>query len=138
MRSHALLPHTADARVAVAGDTLPELFLAALEALAEVQRGAPPSTGAALPLRRRVRVAAEDATALLVDFLSEVLAISQVERAVFERAEFIVLDERHLEAEIAGRPEEKPARDVKAVTYHEADVRQDAVGHFGTHVVFDL
>ena len=138
MRSHALMAHTADARAAIRGDTLPELFRAALEALAELETGEAPATAADLPLRRRVRLAAADTSVLLVDFLSEVLTLSLVETAVFEDLHVHELSEKTADVEVLGRPVPAFLHDVKAVTYHEADVRPDGEGHWHTHLVFDV
>jgi SHS2 domain-containing protein len=138
LRTSTLLSHTADARAELAGDSLAELFRAGLEALAELELGEPPALGAATPVRRRLVLDAIDATALLVDFLSEALSLSLELYAVFTAAEFDRLDERGLSADILGRPVAGFARDVKAVTYHEADVRRGEDGVFRTRLVFDI
>ena len=132
------MSHTADVRAAIRGDTLPELFRAALEALAELETGEAPAAGVELPVHHRIRLAAADASALLVDFLSEVLTVSLVECAVFEELRAHTLTEEVADLEVHGRPVAGFQHDVKAVTYHEADVRRDEAGHWHTHLVFDI
>lgn len=138
MRSHRLVSHTADARAEIAGDGLRELFRAALEALGELQTGEPAASPAPATVRETVQIEAADATALLVDFLSEALTRSLARRAVFTDAGFESLDEHRVSATLLGRPVEGFARDVKAVTYHEAEIERDAGGVCRTRLVFDV
>ena len=52
--------------------------------------------------------------------------------------EFSSLTDCALEAGLEGFEVEVLAKDIKAVTYHEADVRENAEGQFETTIVFDI
>jgi SHS2 domain-containing protein len=88
--------------------------------------------------RRSVALAAPDRTALLIDFLNAVLLSAQTHRESYPRVDFRRLTDRELAAELEGTPVEAFGEDVKAVTYHEADLRPGAEGSWSTVVVFDI
>jgi SHS2 domain-containing protein len=110
--------HTADVRIHVSASSLEELFAEAVRGLADVMH--PLGSGA----RVSAAIAAEaaDATALLVDFLNEVLTRAHIERAAFTETEFASLTETSLRAVVSGARCEGFEEDVKSVTYHEARV----------------
>ncbi|HEX2120088.1 MAG TPA: archease, partial [Thermoanaerobaculia bacterium] len=78
-----------------------------------------------------------DTTSLLVDFLNEVLGRAHVAGELFEEVAFTRFDATSLDATLTGLASASFEEDVKAVTYHEAEVRRDGVG-WETVVVFDL
>jgi SHS2 domain-containing protein len=136
MRKIKYLEHTADIRLFVMGDSLEELFTAALEGMngllkRDVQTGGEKIT-------ETTKIESTDRTALLIDFLSEVLALSHSHKAVFREATFDRLDEQRLNASLVGPVVDGFDEDIKAVTYHEADVRRDDVGVYYTVIVFDI
>ncbi|MCS6966285.1 MAG: archease [Candidatus Kapabacteria bacterium] len=116
----ALHPHTADIRMHVWAATLPELFQTALEALADILLPGGCHNARRLSLRRPVVLTALDATILLVDFLSQALLYSQVQKALFCRVRFRQLTETELRGTLYGIRVGEFIQDVKAVTYHEA------------------
>ncbi|MGK2859979.1 MAG: archease [Thermoanaerobaculia bacterium] len=131
---YEILPHTADLRVRLVAASLPSLFLEAAGALVEIVRPRPaPGIGASINLN----VTAHDATALLVDFLNELLLLLETRHLVAVEIDFPVFGEQHLVASITMRAVEGWERDVKAVTYHEAEIRS-ADGEWSTTLVFDI
>jgi SHS2 domain-containing protein len=94
--------------------------------------------GGSYPLRHALQLQSVDTTVLLVDFLSEVLTLSHEEKAVFCALEVQQLNETAIAAQIAGRPADGFAEDIKAVTYHEAEVRQNDAGKWETMLIFDI
>ncbi len=128
------LEHTSDVRLRVTGATRAALFRDALRGVAAAMR--PRGRGAAVT--RRVRLEAADGTALLVDFLSEALALMQARRESYREARFTRLSERRLEATLRGTAVEGFGEDIKAVTYHEARVAGGAAGGWATNLVLDL
>ena len=130
---YEILQHTADVRLHVTGSTLEELFVDALRGLMEVMgaRRAP------LPDRvDEIDIASVDVTALLVDFLNEALVRAVVNRRSVTGASFASLTETRVAATLTSVPAEFE-EDVKAVTYHEADVRRDGNG-WTTMLVLDI
>ncbi|MGZ5442887.1 MAG: archease [Thermoanaerobaculia bacterium] len=103
--------------------SLEELFRDAVRGMYAVMRGAP------APDARRVErlITVEDSadrTALLVDFLNEVLHRAHVAREMFDDVTFTRFEDVTLQATLTGVAPATFDEDVKAVTYHEADVRE--------------
>jgi SHS2 domain-containing protein len=136
MRSHRIVEHVADVRARVQGSTLPELFRAALEVMNEIAD--PRRDDSAAALTEMVSLTAPDTTVLLIDFLSEALTRGHIRQGVFHRVEFSTLTDCTLEARLEGFGVARLVKDIKAVTYHEADVRENAEGRFETTIVFDI
>lgn len=130
------LPHTADVRMRVAAPDLPELFRDALRGLMAVLVPHPESDQ---PVRRLIAVHSADLTALLIDFLNEALSLALTNSEAYDELVVVDLDVEAtvLHAEIVGHRVSGFEDDVKAVTYHEADLVRDATG-WQSRVVFDI
>jgi SHS2 domain-containing protein len=138
-----ILEHTADVRLLVEGRTLEELFAEALRAMMDVMKPEEEAAPARAPERsaestRRVEVESPSATALMVDFLNEALCLAHSHRERYEEVEFTGISESHVRAVLRGRPVESFGEDIKAVTYHEAEIRKNAAGNLETKLVFDI
>lgn len=129
-----ILSHTADVRLRVTAPTLEELFRDAMRGMYAVMRGEPGERRVSATIR--VHDSA-DTTALLVDFLNEILGRAHVAREMFTDASFTRFDDTSLDAEVTGFAPASFEEDVKAVTYHEADVRRDG-DQWTTMLVFDI
>lgn len=128
--------HIADVRLLVSAPSLEELFRDAVRGMYAVMRGAPEPD--AQPVQRTVAVEdSADRTALLVDFLNDVLHRTHVARELFDDVTFTRFEEHSLTATLTGIAPASFDEDVKAVTYHEADVRL-AENVWGTTLVFDI
>ena len=128
-----VLSHTADVRLRVTAPSLEELFAEGVRGLA-AQLDAQRTFG---EVRRGIVLESADRTALLVDFLNEVLAFSFVDRAVFDRVQIRRLTENAIDAEIIGE-RATFGDEVKAVTYHDAEVKRLPDGAWRTILVFDI
>lgn len=136
MRRYEILEHTADLRLKTEGDSLEELFLAALEGMNNVIKKDICSDVPKLVVE--IKLAAIDETALLIDFLSEVLTKSHERKAVFCKVEFQSLKASEFKAKIFGVPVDQFDEDIKAVTYHEANIIKNAQENYETMIVFDI
>ena len=94
-----------------------------------------PEVGAGPP--RPIACQAHDGESLLVDFLSEALALSHIHREVYRDAAFDRLSATALEATLRGETAEAFERDVKAVTYHDVAVTRTGRG-FEATIVYDI
>lgn len=130
-----LQQHTADVRIALRAGSLEELFSEAVRSLAAVMQ--PQETGETHPHTFRFEVDSIDATSLLIDFLSDVLVRMHVDHACFDRVLFSSISETHVTGVAHGRAPVEFEEDVKAVTYHEAEVVQIS-GVWSTGIVLDL
>lgn len=130
-----LMPHTGDIRVRVAAGTLPILFAEAVRAMMFVLQARPDPS--AVPSERHVSVHSTDRTALLVDFLNELLGLSAIRAESFSTVLLRSLTETSLEADVLATRAQF-GEEIKAVTYHEANVAQGHDGTWSTMLVFDL
>ncbi|MBU0668107.1 archease [Patescibacteria group bacterium] len=140
MRLYKVIGHTADLRLKVEGDSLRELFTAALEGMASILKkgvsaGGEAGVGESAEL---IEIEASGPTLLLIDFLSEVLTRSQIEKKVFMKVEFDELTDTSAKARVYGAGVTDFDEDIKAATYHEADVRKNKAGKYETVIVFDI
>jgi SHS2 domain-containing protein len=130
-----LIHHTADVRLRVSAADLEELFRDAVRGMYAVMR-AGRHDGPTLTREIAVDESA-DTTSLLVDFLNEVLNRAQIGQELFEEIRFTRFEATSLTAVLTGTASAEFEEDVKAVTYHEAEVRQEN-GVWTTMLVFDL
>ena len=130
-----LIQHTADVRLLVTADSAEDLFRDAVQGMYAVMRG---EVDGGEPVQRVITVdESPNRTTLLIDFLNEVLNRAQIARELFDEIHFTRFEETSLTAELRGRKPAEFEEDVKAVTYHEADVREQQ-GVWVTMLVFDL
>ncbi|MBI2012846.1 MAG: archease [Candidatus Colwellbacteria bacterium] len=137
---YEIIDHTADIKIRVRGNTLQNLFLEAATAMTELMKPLqiPDRHEYVKTPERKIIVEAPDTTALLIDFLSEVLALSQTNKEIYNRMTFSHFSPTKVEAVLGEVRVEKFDEDIKAVTYHEADVRQNEKGEWETMIVFDI
>jgi SHS2 domain-containing protein len=123
MGDFEIIEHTADVGIRATGATIEEVFEQATRGLAHIMGIWHPGTGERVP----IEVEARDREALLVDWLSEVLWLHDSRDALLGAVEVervgagvasgaVVLIPR------AGRAVE--GTQIKAVTYHQLEVRQ--------------
>ena len=134
--AYRILEHTADVRMVVEARTLEELFREALRGMMEVLK--PERKKGAAETTRRIELQAGSATPLLVDFLNEALWLAQTNREEFTADVIDGISETRVEAVLRGAPAESFGEDIKAVTYHEAEIRRNAAGNLETVLVFDV
>lgn len=134
--TYKMLEHTADVRMLVQGDSLEELFSDAVFGMMEILK--PKTDGQKQPIQRTIALEAADTTALLIDFLNEVLLSAHINKEMYDEVIFKTLSKRSLEVNLRGFDTRSFGEDIKAVTYHEADVRETKNGKWETMIVFDI
>ena len=132
------LSHTADVRFRLSGTSRVALFSAGLQVLANTMKEGTCRKGGVYPVSVDIAIEAPDITCLLIDFLSEVLTRSCTDRVLFCEASFHELNSTNLRASVRGINVTEFDEEIKAVTFHEADVRQQADGTWETRLVFDI
>lgn len=130
------LPHTADVKIRACAPTLDQLFGEACRALMQVIYGTDIKGGTS----REIEMDAPDRESLLLDFLSELLFITDAESLVIAHASVQVTGQ-HLHAALDGEPFD-PARhhqgtEVKGISYSGMSIREDKKG-FVLEVLFDV
>jgi SHS2 domain-containing protein len=127
------LPHTADWAVRVWAADLPALFSEAARSMNAIS-GAQAAPGGRLS--RKFAADAPDVESLLVLFLSELVFAAEQEHLVFDRFE-ITLNGSALKVNMSGAALLSLNKSIKAVTYHNLQVRQTEAG-FEVEIVFDV
>ncbi|MDV2482881.1 archease [Methanoculleus sp. Wushi-C6] len=130
------LDHTADVLMRVRGASINEVFADAGRAMFQVMYGPCEDRG----VERKVSLEAEDLESLLIDYLSELLFITEVEYAVFCTFEVEVRDTR-LSATLRGEPFD-PARHsagtlVKGISYFGLEIVKEEEGYV-VEIIFDI
>jgi len=136
MKHYELVSHTADVRLKLEASTLEELFEVALLGMAELIK--PEACSKTCDIKNEINLSSIDPTALLVDFLSDVLTLTQTDKVIYCKIEFEKLTETEIKATIFGMTVDSFDEDVKAVTYHEAEVKKNEKGNYTTVIVFDI
>ena len=133
-----LLEHTADMGIEATGADLEELFTAAADGLRAILCDAPPGP---CSLWQPLEVTAPEIEELLVNWLGAILYRLETEGLFPERFQVKAISPTHLRASIGGRhldgESPPPDREIKAVTWHQLQVRQQA-GRWRARVYVDL
>lgn len=133
------LSHTADVRMRVWGRTIQELFQNALRGVSFYLKSSPPRENSVKKERVRVSLEAVDVNSLLIEFLSEVIARSDIENMVFTDVSFENFGENFLTGEFSGMRIDGFDNEIKAVSYHEVDIKKNPeTGFFETLLVLDI
>ncbi|MCZ2341030.1 MAG: archease [Bacteroidales bacterium] len=135
---HELFEHTADLGLRIQTPDLPSLFAEAALCLYSAIIDNPESIQATTT--QTVEIAGREQDLLLFDWLRELLYRFETEHRLVARAE-VVMHEEGLNATIWGEPFDStrhiPAHEVKAITYHELQVEQNAAG-WRAEVIVDI
>ncbi len=131
------LKHTADVRLRVCGKTKEELFEDAAYALLKTMQPEVEDHHV-VPIKRHLTVEAGNITELLVDFLNRILTSAQTNKETYIKVGVHHLHDTDLEAELDAVKADEFGEDVKAVTYHEAEVKQNKEGKWETLLVLDI
>ncbi len=132
------LPHTADIRMHIEGENLEDLFGAGLLGMTEILKEGFCAESVPLEKEINIKLKSNDLTCLLIDFLSEVLSIGYTTRLLFCKVRFEELSSKSLNARLSGRIYESLDEEIKAVTYHEAQVVEKSSHLWQSLVVFDI
>lgn len=132
------LSHTADIKIRVYGATQRELFEHAVQAMFEVLGPLPRYAKKEHVVERMLQVKAHDAESLLVDFLSDVLYLSEVHGESYDVCSIEQFRPWEISACVKGFPIEGfESGEIKAVTYHELKIVEDN-GVWQADIVFDI
>ncbi len=130
------LPHTADIKIRAHAPTLDQLFTEACRALMQVMYGTDIKGG----IIRKIELDSPDRESLLLDFLSELLFITDAENFVIAHSN-VQITGNHLHATLEGEPFD-PTRhhggtEVKGISYSGMSIHEDTRG-FVLDVLFDV
>jgi len=126
------IEHTADWAFRAHGSNLAQLFINAARGMFELQ-GAAGSFETSVA--REVAVSGVDRESLLVNWLNELLYLQEMKHETYSRFEIPEISDTQLRARVHGRPHRPEGKLIKAVTFHDLEVRQSDDGWEATVVV---
>lgn len=138
MYSYKTFDHTADLGLIVTGKGREDLYanaaFAVFDIITDLGRVEARET-------RRILVEGDSLEDLLINYLREILYLYNGERWILKEIRVSRVDDHALEAEARGEPldgrKHEIRKEIKAVTYHQAQVRQTK-GGWEARVIFDV
>ncbi len=130
-----IVEHTADWSIRVRAENLAQLFAHAARGLTMLMVENPQAAQGDEP--RIVELAAYDAEALLVDWLSELAYWAESELLVAKQIDVIEIGDQYLAASIRVGKVQFLDKHIKAVTYHNLAINESSSG-FEVTIVFDV
>jgi len=134
MKRYEFLEHVSDAYIAAYGKTLEEAFQNAAEAMFQTMIE---TRTVAVTLEETVAAEGHDREELLYNWLETLLLKFDTEGKVYREFEIEKIEQRNskfvLKAKIRGEPykadKHKPKVEVKAVTYHQMEIKEQNRGY---------
>jgi len=133
---YKILPHIADIKLKVTADSLEELFSGALKGMAEILTLKKDLT--TKQVKKEIKISSIDFSSLLIDFLSEILTLSDIEDSVFTDINIKKFLDKEIEAEILGFKVRQFKEEIKAATYHRAEIKKNEKGKWEVEILFDI
>jgi SHS2 domain-containing protein len=138
MIKYKYLAHPADLKIQIFGNNLKELFANAALGMMEYIY---PASAVGINTNSRcrketIKIKANDLKSLMVDWLSELLYLSDTNNCAYTQFRFKKLTKNQLEAKVIGCLA-KAQEDIKAVTYHGLKIKLTKNGWQAT-VLFDI
>ncbi len=144
MKPYEIIEHTADLGIKVYGRNLNSLFLNAAQAMFEIMVETTKKESIFHREERKkflVNRQGNNVEEVFVAWLSELLYLFATEGLIMEKAELQKVDSSGVQAEISGRifsPDSYRIKtEIKAVTYHELEVKQTDKG-YEAQAIFDV
>ena len=138
MKRFEILDHTADVGIMVYGEDLKSLFENAGEAFFHIITDL---RKVRLRTQRKIEIGGESLERLMVEWLNELLYLHDVENLLFKGFHVESVGEEGLKAKVDGEFFQEGVHviktGVKAVTYHQIEVRQEKEG-WRAQIILDL
>jgi len=133
LKNYEILDHPADLKIKAYGKNLEELFNNILLAMAEAMEPVSISE----EISRGVDIKSRNLESLLIDFLSDVIYETDLNNAVFKKLEVSKLTDQELEGKISGPKIKNFKTEIKAVTWHDLEIKK-INSLWQATVVFDI
>lgn len=130
--------HTGEVRVRLRAEDFPGLLLQAALALAQLLTG---STRQPQPVREEgeaIDLSARDREGLLVDWLNELIFLTDTTGKVFTDCEFEAVDGTSVRGTVWGQVPETTQTAVKAATFHGLAIEEASDGRLEALVILDV
>ncbi|MBI3671440.1 archease [Candidatus Azambacteria bacterium] len=133
---YKILEHTADLKIRSFGKDLKELFSNTAFAMTEFIYGEN-LAGKTADKKERIEIKSKDRESLLVDWLSEILYLSNANRMAYIGYDIKEITDVKITAEVFSC-EAKAAEDIKAATFNDLEIKQQEDGNWTAVVVYDI
>lgn len=134
----SVLEHPADIRLKITASSKKDLFQGALKGMALIIAGRKIIKKGEQLIAKQIEVLSPEKNTLLVDFLNEVLAKTDIYHSVFPEIEIEELTERKIRGTIKGQKVKEFKEEIKAATYHGLDIVQNEEGLWEVIILFDV
>lgn len=135
MEKYEILEHLADLKIRAFGKNKKELFLNMLKGMVDSQK---PEIENKETKKRKIKIESIDLSNLLVDFLSEILYLSQINREAYQDFKFKNFSDKKVCGDLFGQKVKRFGEDIKAVTYYSLDIHQRRDKVWEATVLFDI
>ena len=132
---YEILEHRADLKIRAFGQDLKELFENVMVGMQSALRAKVKSQKSKV---KNIKIKSSDLSSLLVDFLSKINYLNEVNKEVYNSIRFINFSNHELEEEISGKKVENFELIIKGVTYHDLDIHQRKDKTWEVTVLFDV
>lgn len=137
MLSFKLLPHTADIIISAEASSLEELFKASIFGLVSVLK---PEN---IIINKKdteyeINLETNNINLLLVDFLSQCLTLMHIKKALISNISINHLDDTNIKAKINLQIVDSFERDVKAVSYHNVEIKLNQNEFYQVEIIIDI
>ena len=133
-----IIDHTADIGIVVHGTDIKQVFANAALGLFNLMADL---DNLKENTRREIKLSAEDVEVLLIEWLNELIYISEVEHIIFKRFEIDELSNTNLKATCFGEKikpgQHRLKREIKAATYHMLRINKEN-GSYKVQIIFDI
>ena len=138
MKPFEIIDHTADIGIVAYGADIKQVFANAALGLFNLMADL---DNLKEDTKRQIELSAEDVEVLLVEWLNELIYISDVEHIIFKRFEINELSNTQLRAICFGEKiksgQHKLKREIKAATYHMLRLNKEN-GSYKVQIIFDI
>ncbi|MFA5360689.1 MAG: archease [Candidatus Paceibacterota bacterium] len=134
----SVLEHPADIRLKITASSKKDLFQGALKGMALIIAGRKNIKKGEQLIEKQIETLSPEKNTLLVDFLNEVLAKTDIYHSVFSEIEIEELTERKIRGTIKGQKVKEFKEEIKAATYHGLDIVQNEEGLWEAIILFDV
>jgi SHS2 domain-containing protein len=136
MKKYEILEHKADLKIRAFGKTKEELFENAMIGMQSALR--PKLKVKSEKRKNKIKIKSNDLDSLLVDFLSEINYLNEVNKQVYQDIKFTKFSNTELKGDIFGKEVERFGMDIKGVTYHDLDIHQKKDKTWEATILFDI
>ncbi|MGB2963709.1 MAG: archease [Anaerolineales bacterium] len=128
--------HTADLEIRVWGSDMVSIFRQAAAGMIQLL-GVDDLEGGISSVKQTIKLEAMDYEGLLILFLEELLYRLTEDYMMYEVGKLTISSEFSLKAQLKGTQIKSYQRDIKAVTYHNLNIKNTASG-YEVNIVFDI